>query len=214
MSDLSFLVSAPLRLEVENGRIATITRWSLEGFEPPLGLDGAEGRGRLTIPFNGFDISFNVNLRRDENGRFMRFVDLGLREDRLLRHFYREIVSGRAEPIDQMICAMDIPVEPIPMQQTPEEQLAAPRAAVPRPMRAAAVVALYIGLGAMLYVPVISPVWNRVSHMAEGRATFSPVETANSEDLSLIERPIVWDGAPSTLQPSEPKVTLPVPASK
>ncbi len=180
ISDLSFLVNAPLRLDVGDGRTVTVARWNLDGIEPPLSLEGPEGVARLTIPFNGFEISFDVHLRRDSDNDFMRFVDLGQREDRLLRHFYREVISGRAEAVDQIICSMDIPVDPVPMQQTPEESRAMPQSIVPRPMRAAAIITLYLALGAMLYGPVITPVWSRVAEIASAPASTAPKVTATA----------------------------------
>ncbi|MGI1663660.1 hypothetical protein ACRDNQ_15580 [Palleronia sp. KMU-117] len=162
MSDLSFLIRAPLRMEVGEGACVTIERWSLDGIEPPQGLGGSEGEARLTLPFQGFEIAFDVTLRRDSETNLMRFVDLDDRKERILRHFYREIVTGRAEPVDGMIAAMDIPVEPVPMSQTRAEAKAQP-ARMPRPMRAAAVIGLYGMLGALLYSPIISPVVERLN---------------------------------------------------
>jgi hypothetical protein len=115
LSDLSFLIRAPLRLDVGQGAHAIVERWSLDGIEPPEGLGGSEGEVRLTLPFQGFEITFDVTLRRDEDRNLMRFVGLDDRQERLLRHFYREIVTGRAEPVDGVIVAMDMPVDPVPM---------------------------------------------------------------------------------------------------
>ena len=167
LSDLSFLIRAPLRLDVGQGAHAIVERWSLDGIEPPQGLGGSEGEVRLTLPFQGFEITFDVTLRRDDERNLMRFVGLDDRQERLLRHFYREIVTGRAEPVDGVIVAMDMPVEPVSMTQTGDEAKATP-SSLPRPVRAAAVVGLYAVLGALLYSPIISPLMERVGTVATG----------------------------------------------
>jgi hypothetical protein len=173
LSDLSFLIRAPLGMEVGDGSRTTVERWSLEGIEPPPGLGGEEGEARLTLPFQGFEISFDVTLRREAGRDFMRFVDLDDRQERILRHFYREIVTGRAETVDGLIAAMDIPVEPVPMSQTRAEVKAQPPR-VPRGVRAIAVIGLYAFLGILLYSPIISPLIDRiedgVAHPAQAAA--------------------------------------------
>jgi hypothetical protein len=161
LPDLSFRVSAPLTLDLGGGLQAVAERWSLEGIEPPDGLTGSEGSVRIVIPFHGFEIAFHAHLRRDDAAGLLRFVDLGEREARVLRHFYRELVTGRAVAMERMILAMDAPAEPVPMEQTAQEAAAARRAAMPRPLRAAAVVALYAGLVAMIWQPLLVPVAER-----------------------------------------------------
>lgn len=181
MSDLSFLIRAPLRLDVGGGSAAVVERWSLEGIEPPPGLGGSEGEARLTLPFHGFEITFDVTLRRDPERNLMRFVDLDDRQERVLRHFYREIVSGRAESVDGLIVAMDMPVERVPMTPTKAEVKASPRG-VRRPVRAAAVIGLYAMLGVLLYGPIITPVLDR---FADG--SWSGPQAASEPEVEAIE---------------------------
>jgi hypothetical protein len=196
MSDLSFLIRAPLRMEVGDGSRTTVERWSLEGIEPPEGLGGEEGEARLTLPFQGFEISFDVTLRRESGRNFMRFVDLDDRQERILRHFYREIVTGRAEAVDGLIAAMDIPVEPVPMSQTKAEQRAQPPR-LPRSLRAAGVVGLYAILGVLLYSPIISPLIERVeeaiAHPAQAAAPAAA--PASARDLGALGAQIDEAGA-------------------
>jgi hypothetical protein len=167
---------------VGQGAHAVVERWCLDGIEPPEGLGGSEGEVRLTLPFQGFEITFDVTLRRDDERNLMRFVDLDDRQERLLRHFYREIVTGRAEPVDGVIVAMDMPVEPVPMTQTRDEAKATP-ASLPRTVRVAAVVGLYAVLGVVLYSPIISPLMERVGTVAADRA----VETAAPPRIEEME---------------------------
>lgn len=176
LPDLSFRVTAPLTLDLGGGRQAVAGRWSLEGIEPPEGLTGSEGRVRIAIPFQGFEIAFAAHLKRDDEAGLLRFVDLGAREARVLRHFYRELVTGRAVPMERMILAMDAPAEPVSMEQTPQEVTEARRAALPRPLRAAAVVALYAGLLALIWQPLLVPVAEHAqAHLS------APVDIARSE---------------------------------
>lgn len=196
MADLSFLIRAPLRMEVGDGSRTTVERWSLEGIEPPAGLGGEEGEARLTLPFQGFEISFDVTLRREPGRDFMRFVDLDDRQERVLRHFYREIVTGRAEAVDGMIAAMDIPVEPVPMTQTKAEVRAEPPR-VPRSIRALVVVGLYAMLGLLLYSPVIEPLIDRIEVSANSRAEAGVAPPAVAVGLSAqqVDRAgSVWAG--------------------
>jgi hypothetical protein len=175
LPDLTFLVHAPLALDLGGGQVAPVEYWCLEGVRPPEGLRGESGTARLTIPFHGFDISFEVTLRRDASVNLMRFVDLGPREERVLKHFYREIVTGRAVAMDRMITAMDTPVEPVPMGETKAEREASKARMTPRAIRAASVAALYAGLITLLHEPVLKPVWHRMTEIAaaaeEGAAT-------------------------------------------
>ena len=88
----------------------------------------------------------------------MRFSDLGERETRLLRHFYREVVTGRSVPLENMIAAMDAPVETVPMLETPEETQRRSRRVMPRPLRILAVLGIYTLLGLVAYKPVLFPI--------------------------------------------------------
>lgn len=161
LPDLAFMVHAPLKMDIGGGQETWVDSWCPEGIRPPEGLTGEEGTARITIPFHGFDITFPVKLRRDDAVNLLRFEELGAREARVLNHFYREIVTGRAVAMDRMITAMDTPVESVPMHQTPSEVAETTVRSLPRPVRAAAVLALYAGLIALLYQPVLNPVWQQ-----------------------------------------------------
>lgn len=207
MSDLSFLIRAPLRLDVGDGSTAVVERWSLDGIEPPPGLGGSEGEARLTLPFHGFEITFDVTLRRDPDRNLMRFVNLDDRQERVLRHFYREIVSGRAEPVDGLIVAMDMPVERVPMTPTKAEVKSSSRGV--RPVRAAAVIGLYAMLGVLLYGPIITPVLDRFAASA-GTAAQGPSEP-EVEAIELTGGQLVMDrmalndlSAPRAMRSAQP----------
>jgi hypothetical protein len=163
MPDLSHTITAPLLLDFGGQHGVEIERWSLEGLEPPVHLAADNGMAWLTIPFQGFGITFRVCLRRDPATGLLRFEHLGPREARVLRHFYRALVSGRAVPLEGMITAMDTPVEPVPMTQTPAEIEAQAGRTPPRVLRIAAAVALYGLLGTLAFGPLVDPLSRQVA---------------------------------------------------
>jgi hypothetical protein len=175
MPDLTHTVTAPLLLDIGGRHGLEVERWSLDGLHPPAGVAGAEGEGWLTIPFHGFGITLRVHLRHDPATGLLRFEGLGQREARVLRHFYRELVTGRAVAMEGMIAAMDTPVEPVPMTQTPAEIDAQRREAPPRLLRIAAAVAIYAGLAVIAYAPILEPVAEAVrAHLAAEAAQAGP----------------------------------------
>ncbi|MCH2166610.1 MAG: hypothetical protein MK107_02750 [Oceanicola sp.] len=157
--ELTFEVTAPLRLSLGPGLDTVIDKWSLDGIRPPEHLTGDSGSAQLAIPFHGFEISFPIQLKRDHKTGIMRFVDLGYREERVLRHFYRELVTGRSVSTEAMILAMDAPVEKVPMVETSKEEAAGRAATTPRAIRVGMMVALYVGLVGFLYEPLFAPIW-------------------------------------------------------
>lgn len=175
LPDLSHTVAAPLLLDIGGRHGLEVTRWSLDGLHPPTGFAGAGGAGWLTIPFHGFGITFRVHLRPDPETGLLRFQQLGPREARVLRHFYRELVTGRAVAMEGMIAAMDIPVEHVPMTQTPAEVAAQRREVPPRILRIAAAVALYAVLSVLAYGPILEPVAAAMrAHLAAEAAQAAP----------------------------------------
>ncbi len=167
MPDLSHTVAAPLLLDMGGRHGLVVERWCLDGLHPPASFAGPGGAAWLTIPFHGFGITFRVLLRRDPATGLLRFVNLGQRETQVLRHFYRELVTGRAVPMDGMITAMDAPVDPVPMAQTEAEAEAQSRETPPRGLRIAAAVVLYTVLAVLAYGPILEPVAREMrAHLA------------------------------------------------
>lgn len=157
MPDLTHTVAAPLLLDIGGQHGLEVERWSLDGLHPPAALRGTGGAAWLTIPYQGFGITLGVNLRRDPETGLMRFERLGVREARVLQHVYRALISGRAVAMDRIITAMDTPVEPVPMAQTPAESVAQSRASLPRPLRIAAALAFWGVMSVFAYGPLIEP---------------------------------------------------------
>lgn len=153
--DLSYTITAPLVLDLGDRHGVGIERWCLDGLHAPAELRGASGEGWLTIPFQGFGITFRVHLRYDRGTGLLRFEHLGAREERVLRHFYRGLVTGRTVAMETMITAMDAPVPLVSMVQTPQETAQEAEATLPRALRALAAVLAYGILAFLAYSPIL-----------------------------------------------------------
>ncbi|PCJ95824.1 MAG: hypothetical protein COA52_03165 [Hyphomicrobiales bacterium] len=115
-------LTAPLFVTFEGQRIRA-KDWSLGG----IGLAGVTGDlpevGRkfnlqLMLPFQGYDISFDVEAevaRIDEKQALIgfRYVDLPERSYDLLSYFSEDLIRGQMGTIDDSICRIDVPVTPI-----------------------------------------------------------------------------------------------------
>jgi hypothetical protein len=133
----------------------------------------------------------------------MRFVDLGPREERVLKHFYRELVTGRAVSMEQMITAMDTPVDKVPMTETPIETAQDKTTKAPRVLRIAAVLAIYTGLGMFLYNAMFPSGWE--PSMIKTISTPAPVdENAFRSDQAALHPNISAVGGLRTLPDPRP----------
>ncbi|MEM9348928.1 MAG: HlyD family efflux transporter periplasmic adaptor subunit [Pseudomonadota bacterium] len=163
MSDLSFQVRAPLGLELSTGERLTISNWSLEGFEFPHESDVLPKEATLSIPFQGVDIRFPVRLKRQAEGRFLGFDGLSGRQRETLAVFYRSILSGKMASTEDVITSLDTPVDLVPMEETEEEKAVATDGKSPRSLRAAFSIALYLGIGALVFWTLGSGIWGKLA---------------------------------------------------
>lgn len=125
-------VTAPIWVDTPDGTYRALD-WSVGG----IGIEqyrGAVAVGdalacALCIPFQGFDICFDVDLEVrhiDEIGRMGgAFVNLGERERGLLFHFVGGLVQGEMTSIDDTILRIDIPVTPVSTEPdiNPKDQM-------------------------------------------------------------------------------------------
>ena len=128
-------VTAPLFVAFGGHRIKA-SDWSLGGlrvddFPGDVPAAGAEVALHLTLPFQGFDVTFNVTaavVRSDRaQGMFaVRFEEIGERERELMTHFLDELVRGSMSDVEDTIQRIDVPVTPAslkpdvnPLQQVP-----------------------------------------------------------------------------------------------
>lgn len=116
-------MKAPMKVTTPDGFSCMATDWSIGG----LRIDNLEGdlpkvdemwTLTLEIPFQGFDIAFQVNARvvrtvEAEKTIGFEFKDLGERERDLMNHFIDDLIRGQMATVEDTICRIDIPVTPI-----------------------------------------------------------------------------------------------------
>ena len=119
-------VTAPLAVTLPDGAVVTATDWSVGG----LRIDGLNGIDAgigdsltltLQLPFQGFDISFDVEARlvrrkdHPEQGDSLAFEFTALEERSrdLMVHFIDDLIRGKMASVDDTICRIDVPVTPI-----------------------------------------------------------------------------------------------------
>jgi len=121
-------VTAPLKVSLENGESFIAANWSLGG----LRLDGLKTLPSISsiiklileLPFQGFDISFEVEaevVRHEEDTATIgvKFIELSERAHDLMSHFIDDLVRGKMASVDDTICRIDIPVTPISTKPDP-----------------------------------------------------------------------------------------------
>ena len=118
-------VTAPLYVEV-GGQSHRATDWSLgglrvDGFEGQLPGIGSEIPLGLMLPFQGFDVSFEVKaeivrINRAEKMFAVRFTEIGERERELMSHFVEELVRGSMVDVEDTIQRIDVPVTPASLE--------------------------------------------------------------------------------------------------
>jgi multidrug resistance efflux pump len=192
-------VSAPLFVRVGPHDLRAVD-WSLTGLkvddypEVPPEL-GTELTLQLTLPFQGFDVSFNVNsvvARRDPaRATFaVRFTELGERERELMQHFVEELVRGSMVDIEDTIQRIDVPVTPASLEPDlprPVQMLPAHRI----PIKTAVMSGLYILLGLIVfgYAGLIG--YSNFFRMEVQTAVISaPVETVTAQT----DGKVAWAG--------------------
>jgi len=123
-------VTAPLVVTLPWGERRTSTQWSLGG----LFLKGVSGELpqagdtlslTLELPFQGFDISFEVSAtitkaEPDVGALGVEFIELTERAHDLLVHFIDDLVRGKMATVEDTICRIDVPVTPISTKPDPE----------------------------------------------------------------------------------------------
>lgn len=163
LPDLSYTIQAPLLVDLEGVGCFWAESWSLEGVARPATVPAKSGKALITIPFQGFGITFQADMVHDPETDLLCFAALGQRETEVLTNFYRQLATGRAITMDRMILAMDAPVEKIPMDQTPKEVEAESRRVLPRPTRTLTAVAIYAVFAFFAYQPVVLPIYQALS---------------------------------------------------
>ena len=135
------------------------TDWSLgglrlDGFPEQLPNAGDELAIQLHLPFQGFDVSFDVKaevVRADPEkaGLSVKFTEVGDRERELMSHFIEELVRGSMSNAEDTIQRIDVPVTPASLKPdaSPVEQLPVRR----MPVKTIAMTGIYAALGLIIF---------------------------------------------------------------
>ena len=134
-------VTAPLKVVLPNGEQVMATNWSLgglrlDGLQLPLPKEAEELNLTLMLPFQGFDINFEVPTRvvRSNAKKAMigcEFIELSERAHDLMNHFIDDLVRGSMASVDDTICRIDVPVTPISTKPDPNPTDGSPVRRIP-----------------------------------------------------------------------------------
>lgn len=151
-------VSAPLFVTLDGHRIKA-TDWSLGGlrlddFPGILPKPGAEIALQLTLPFQGFDVTFGlagevIRVVEDKRMIAVSFKHVGDRERELMTHFLDELVRGSMSDVEDTIQRIDVPVTPASLQPdvNPLRQMPVKR----WPVKALVMSGLYAVIGLFIF---------------------------------------------------------------
>ncbi|HMO06873.1 MAG TPA: hypothetical protein PKD10_04390 [Paracoccaceae bacterium] len=165
-------VIAPLIVALPDGRRLTARKWSLAGIRDGV-LAGTDLTGaRLMIPFQGIEVGFPVTLRPSMDQKLWAFEGLTGRQREALGLFYRNLMTGKMAATDEVITALDTPVDLIPMGETEEEKAAGLAKVKPRALRVVWNITYYVLLIAVVGGYLGSLVWKRLDHVALSNARY------------------------------------------
>ncbi|WP_108814098.1 HlyD family secretion protein [Loktanella sp. Alg231-35] len=195
MSDLTYSVRAPLKLSLENGEVATIEEWSLNGLTFPNSADILPKSGQLAIPFQGVDIQFDVRFTDGSKKGELLFEDLTGRQRETLAVFYRSILSGKMASTEQMITSLDTPVDLVPMGETEEEETAGRAKQSPRILRVIWNVVFYFVFAGVVFGLVGNQILNRLSHVNLQHArVVAPMAELHTSQAAFVDEILVEEG--------------------
>ncbi len=116
-------VKAPMKVKTPDGYSLMATDWSIGGLrlddmQAELPKVGDTWKLTLELPFQGFDIAFEVEanvVRTVEETKTIgfQFINLGERANDLMSHFIDDLIRGQMATVEDTICRIDIPVTPI-----------------------------------------------------------------------------------------------------
>lgn len=197
-------VTAPLFVTIDGQKLKAAD-WSLGG----LRLEGFRGESPkplqvlelvLTLPFQGFDVTFEakgevVRTNAQTGMLALRFTELGERERELMSHFLEELVRGSMVDVEDTIQRIDVPVTPASLKPDPNpiKQMPARR----WPVKMVAMSAIYglVGLAIFSYTAILS--YSNFFRMEVKTAVISaPVETVTATADGRVEWTDVKPGDP------------------
>lgn len=165
-------VIAPLFITLADGRRLTARKWSLSGVRDGV-LTGEDLTGaRLMIPFQGIEVGFPIRLTPSSDGTFWAFEGLTGRQREALGLFYRNLMTGKMAATDEVITALDTPVDLVPMGETDEEKAVGMAKVKPRALRVVWNLFYYALLLAVVGGYLGSLVWQRLDHVTLSNARY------------------------------------------
>lgn len=190
-------VSAPLFVGVA-GQTVRAADWSLgglriENFQGPVPRAGQEVDLDLTLPFQGFDVTFKARgfvVRNNPETRMfaVQFTDLGERERELMTHFLEELVRGSMVDVEDTIQRIDVPVTPASLE--PDSKLApmGQRPVRRMPAKAMAMSAFYATFGVAVLGYAAMLVYSNFFRLEVQTAVIAaPVETIKAHADGRVE---------------------------
>ncbi len=152
-------LSAPLFVSINGNRTIKAHDWSLGGlriddFDGPAPIPNEQLSLYIELPFQGFQIAFDVTarvVRFDENTKsvFLEYIDLSERSFDLMNHFVDDLIRGKMATIDDTICRIDVPVTPISTSPTPNPTNEVPTSRLP--IKSIVMSFFYITLGLFVF---------------------------------------------------------------
>ena len=197
-----FRLKAPLTLGLADGTAVRVDDWSLKALYSPE-LDGRSLDGAmLSIPFQGINVYFPIELEPGEAPHEYLFRNLTGRQREALALFYRNLLSGRMTSVGDMIVALDTPVDLIPMGETEAERKAGEAKVAPRKARMLVNLAYY-GVLFLLVTGFLGTVaWNRIAkvevlsaHVASATSQIIAPVAGYVREIPAAEGAAVADGA-------------------
>lgn len=189
MPDLAFRMRAPLGLTLRDGTRTRIEDWSMRGVTARGLGDRDVSEAVLAIPFQGVVLSFPVYLEPGETPDFYEFRGLNGRQRETLALFYRNLLSGKMATTDEMITALDTPVDLIPMEETAEERAKAGGTRGGRLRRMVTAVVIYTALFALVFGYLGNLAWTRLNEIRLDQPRFiAPIETLSAPMSAIVEQ--------------------------
>ncbi|MGL4395032.1 MAG: HlyD family efflux transporter periplasmic adaptor subunit [Hyphomicrobium sp.] len=152
-------VTAPLFVRVGSENLRA-TDWSLgglrlDGYPGDLPMAGSEHGFQLTLPFQGFDVSFDIKaevVRTNPESKMIavRYTEIGERERELMQHFIEELVRGSMSDVEDTIQRIDVPVTPAKL--APDVKSVPANMPVRRwPMKTVVMTGVYAAIGMVVF---------------------------------------------------------------
>jgi len=193
-------ITAPLFVEVDGHRVRAAD-WSLgglrvEGFPGRVPNIGSSMKLDLTLPFQGFDVSFSVEASvvrvNPADAMFaVQFTEIGERERELMSHFIEELVRGSMSDVEDTIQRIDVPVTPASLKPDAKPSPAQMAKALPArrlPVRLMAMSTFYLLLGLAVFSYAAVLVYTNMFRMEVKTAVITaPVERVEAQVDGRVE---------------------------